>query len=231
MLVNAPRHMGYEISCAFVLSILLASSLGCDSGVNNLLPEVPTMVSPQDGSENESDAVEIQWNSSASADAYQLQVSTDAGFSNTLVDESVLSSISYTLDGLQFGKTYYWHVRAKNEAGFSDWSPTWSFNPQQEAVLPDIPGLTIPSDGAINQPTTIVFKWQDSPGASTYHIQVSLESNFLRRVADLEGVRGTSQRVVQLIPTYIYFWRVRANNPLGYSSWSPTWKLVVEDAG
>ena len=126
-------------------------------------------------------------------------------------------------------QTYFWRVRAQNDVGESEWSPVRRFSVSQEAIVPVHPGLVAPSNGALDMPTEVYFKWEEIPGASTYHLQVSLEANFIRRSADLSGIRGNVQQIKSLVPTYIYYWRVRAENPVGKSVWSPTWSIVIED--
>src|SRR5262249_1718942 len=43
---------------------------------------------------------------------------------------------------------------------------------------PAVPTLATPSNGAVNQPTTLALSWNGSTGATTYHLQVSASSAF-----------------------------------------------------
>ena len=186
-------------------------------------------MAPVDGSTNEQTVVELQWNTSESSVTFHLQVADTPDLSRRMVDEKGIAGNAYPLFDLNREKFYYWRVRAENETGLSDWTPVWRFEPTQDPVVPAVPSLVAPADHSLDMPTEVIFTWQPVPGAATYHLQVSLEENFIRRSADMEGIRGTSQLIKELVPTYIYYWRVRAINPLGKSSWSPTWELVIED--
>ncbi len=212
--------------------MLLACMLGffgCDGSVNDATPDTPQQIFPSNGSANQANATELQWNSAASAVFYQVQVSDKPGFNNFVVDDQRVLADSYQLAGLDVGATYFWRVRAGNDMGVGEWSETWQFATEREAVIPPIPALSLPADGELDQPTQINFIWDTVEGATSYHIQVSLEENFIRRSADVEGVRGNAALIRGLVPTYIYYWRVRSQNPLGFSKWSATRHLVIED--
>ncbi len=203
---------------------------GCDSGaVNEPVPDSPALFSPINGDAEQANATELQWNSSANANFYQLQISKSASFAELIVDDQQVRSNSYPLKGLELGKDYFWRVRAVNDVGMGEWSQGWSFRPTREAEIPSIPKLAFPGVAAVDLPTQIDFSWDKVTDATAYHIQVSLEPNFRRRSADIEGVRETTARVRELVPTYTYFWRVRSQNPLGFSEWSQARRLVVED--
>ncbi len=203
---------------------------GCDSGtVNEPVPGAPVLLVPFDKDSEQANATELLWDYLVDADFYQLQVSKTVAFNDLLVDEKELQTNSYPLKDLELDKNHYWRVRAVNDVGFGDWSQAWTFVPSEEAEIPTTPRLAYPGVGAVNLPTQIDFSWNVVDGATGYHIQVSLEPNFIRRSADLERVRETSATVRELVPTYTYFWRVRSQNPLGFSEWSEARRLVVED--
>jgi len=75
-------------------------------------------------------------------DGYQVQIATDIGFSNIILDLiSEKDSTSYIplssdfITDLQYGGIpYYWHVKAKNKGGaWSDWSDVDTFTTQLHA--------------------------------------------------------------------------------------------------
>ncbi len=220
------RFLSAKLSFFLVLSVGL---LGCDATVNEEVPDTPRLVFPENGSEAESSATELQWNSASSAEYYQVQVDVDAGFSSPLINDQRVDADSYPLQILEVGKSYFWRVRGVNENGASDWSEPRSFTTSKEGVIPPIPKLSFPDDGSLDHPTQVNFVWKSVEDATSYHIQVSLEENFIRRSADVTGIRGTSALVKGLVPTYIYYWRVRSFNSLGFGSWSPTRHIVIED--
>ncbi|MDI6778973.1 MAG: S8 family serine peptidase [Bacteroidota bacterium] len=107
------------------------------SGTSNLLlyslfppttiPVAPILSSPANGATGVSTSPTLTWNASSGATSYRLQVSTSSAFTTTLVDQSGITSTSYSLTGLSSGTIYYWRVNATNSTGTSNWSSVWSF--------------------------------------------------------------------------------------------------------
>ena len=211
------------------LVVALITLVGCDAQDPVTGPDVPSLFAPSNGTSDSGTALELQWNTSPRGELYHLQLSESPDFSSYVINNDKINGNLYILSQLPLGKKHYWRVKALNLEGQSEWSETWSFTPTRETIIPTIPRLAYPSDSTQNMPQSITFNWQPVDGATRYHLQVSLEENFIRRSADTEDVRGTNQRINGLVPTYIYYWRVRALNPAGYGQWSPTWRLVVED--
>lgn len=88
----------------------------------------PTTLShPEHGSNFSEGSVELEWIDADGADTYHLQVSEDAMFQSTIIDETGIESNYHALNGLESDKSYYWRVRAERDNEFSDWSVTWSF--------------------------------------------------------------------------------------------------------
>jgi len=86
-------------------------------------PSPPSLVSPSNGAVLTSTSVTFTWSSVSGANDYQIEV---IGPTNKL--ETVYST-SYTAT-LSEG-SYTWRVRAHNSAGWSLWTPTWSFRIQE----------------------------------------------------------------------------------------------------
>lgn len=212
----------------WVILVCMIGMTGCDGTVNDAGPDVPKLIYPNDGSE-EKNATELQWNTAAGASFYHVQVATSSSFTELSREDQRVTSNAFPMSSLEVGKEYFWRIRSGNDMGFGEWTKTRSFFTEKEGFIPPIPILASPGDGTLDHPTQINFEWAKVEGATTYHIQVSLEENFIRRSADVEGVRGTTTLIRGLVPTYIYYWRVRSQNPLGFSQWSPTRYLVIED--
>ncbi|MDO9256903.1 MAG: FISUMP domain-containing protein [Bacteroidales bacterium] len=91
------------------------------------------------------------------------------------------------------------------------------------AIFPAIPKLEMPSDGAINTGTSVLFKWHSSTHAISYTLQVSSDNLFNINVSNY-GVFGeltdTSFKVDALLYSTKYYWRVKATNSFGSSNWS-----------
>jgi endo-1,4-beta-xylanase len=66
------------------------------------------------------------WHSSDSAISYNVQVATNSGFTNILVDTTVSDTLLH-LSPLAANSRFYWHVSAANEYGSSEYSVPASF--------------------------------------------------------------------------------------------------------
>lgn len=94
-----------------------------------LTPAMVTLVSPPNGADRQEQSPTLRWNEVEGALSYQLQVSDNPSFSNTLVDKSgLLNTVTtYNVGGLKPKTSYVWRVRAVNAIGEGPWSETWSF--------------------------------------------------------------------------------------------------------
>jgi hypothetical protein len=69
-----------------------------------------------------------QWQPSADATWYRIQLASDTNFTMLVADLQVTSA-NYSVNiGLQGGTTDYWRVMANNNDAVSDWSARWSFS-------------------------------------------------------------------------------------------------------
>lgn len=224
------RHLSlFFASTALWLVVLGGVMLGCDSTEDAGTPPTPLLVTPENGGAEQPNAVELQWARCDGADGYHVQVSASPQFTETYLDAPRVSGTYQDVRDLRLHVPYYWRVRAFNTAGFSAWSPVATFTPTVAAERPAVPRPIFPADSARSMPINVTFAWEPSARATRYQIQVSQETVFIRNDADMPGVHATSQQIIDLVPTYTYFWRVRAENPVGVSAWSPIRTFVVLD--
>ncbi|MCK9210237.1 MAG: SUMF1/EgtB/PvdO family nonheme iron enzyme [Ignavibacteriaceae bacterium] len=88
------------------------------------------------------------------------------------------------------------------------------------ASTPTLPTLVSPINNSINillKPTLI---WNRSEGATSYNLQVSLQSNFTSYVQSYFDITTASQSLTILLPNTTYYWRVNATNGKNVSGWS-----------
>lgn len=184
-----------------------------------LPPSAPALVSPVDTATNQPTSLTLSWSASAGATGYELQLATDSLFSVLVVDDSTLAGTSRPVSGLAASTLHYWRVNAKNAAGTSPWSDVWEFT-TYIPVAPAPPALVLPVDAALDQPTTLPLIWLVTPGADSYHLQVSVDSLFGTFIVDDSALSDTSREVSGLVIATQYFWRVNATNIVGTGSWS-----------
>ena len=95
---------------------------------SQVIPAVPTLNQPANGSTISGLSVKLEWSPSPGATSYGLQVATDPAFTKLVVDKTEITSASYELtSGLDWKTDYYWHVNATNASGMSPWSENWKF--------------------------------------------------------------------------------------------------------
>jgi len=113
----------------------------------NVPPSVPTLSSPANGATGVSFTPTFVWSASTGTVpiTYTLQVSTSNTFSSYVVNQSGITTTSYTLTtSLSNNTKYYWRVKASNVCGEAT-SSTFSFT---TINLPSIT-LTYPNGGEI----------------------------------------------------------------------------------
>jgi len=94
-----------------------------DTSVCNPPPDPPVPQSPGNGSTfDEGESISLSW--SDTGDEYYGEVWGGPGGTLTFGWQS---GTSYNLGSQWAGYTYSWHVKARNDAGESGWSDTWTF--------------------------------------------------------------------------------------------------------
>lgn len=189
------------------------------------VPAPPSLSSPANGATNQPTTPTLSWGASLGAVSYRVQVSAVNTFATTVFDDSTITNTSVQIRTLVNNTAYFWRVGAKNAAGVSGYSTTWSFT--TVVAAPASPVLTGPMDGATNQPTTLTLSWLGSVGASSYRVQVSTSNTFTSTVFDDSTITSTSAQVKSLLNNTTYYWRVNAKNVSGISGYSPIWSFTT----
>jgi hypothetical protein len=192
-------------------------------------PAAPALEAPPDGATGVPTDVTFMWDDTTTGVTYRLQVGTDEGFSDTVLDVSGLAGTSYEATGLPGEATHYWRVNASGTGGTSVWSTVWSFT--TTVAPPAAPLLFSPPDGAVHPSTSALFRWNAAAGAETYHLQLATDDQFGAPVVDDSTLTGTTRVVGNLTDGTTYYWRVRAKNDGGTSPWSDVWSVSIVVTG
>lgn len=211
----------------FIVSSLAGCDAATDAGPDSGMLR-PVLIAPEDGADTP-DAIRFVWESDASSGWYRLQVAGDSLFSTVEHDINSGTSTRHIVRDLEIGRTYFWRVRRETASGVDPWSDTGSFRTTHVAVLPRRPELINPPDLTGGLPTEITLEWTPVDEAIAYDLQVFVDEDLLLFHADLVGLTNTSYPVRDLVYTYPYWWRVRAESVKGKSAWSPVWKFQVKD--
>ncbi|MBN1129759.1 MAG: hypothetical protein JXA71_12270, partial [Chitinispirillaceae bacterium] len=97
-------------------------------------------------------------------------------------------------------------------------------------VLPQVPTLRTPLDGAASQPVSLTLRWYGAAAATSYHLQLATDTGFSAPVFEDSTISQLYQTVIGLANNTAYFWRVKARNPGGQSGWSARWRFTTINA-
>lgn len=184
-------------------------------------PDVPMLVSPENGTTILTQFPNFSWYPTNLAVSYEFQLDVTDPPQNTM---ATVSNTNYTPDSLYPDTTYYWRVRAVGSSGkVSDWSSVWSVTIELPAPPPPI--LVAPDNGmtvSTNRPT---LSWQPVSDVDAYEIQLSWRD---LATASVKTVFSTSYMPSAPLLTTTYQWQVRSVGNNGKKSeWSPTFSFTV----
>ena len=91
-------------------------------------PGAVTLSTPTDGAQDQTVNPTLTWTAAAGGGTYNVQVATDAAFSNIVDSATDLVGTSYVVQtGLNTATTYYWRVQAVNPCGTESYTSEFSF--------------------------------------------------------------------------------------------------------
>ncbi|WP_229750690.1 hypothetical protein [Paenibacillus nasutitermitis] len=80
-------------------------------------PQPFSLGTPSNGATGRNNILSFQWQPSANAADYRLQVATDSGFMNIVIDRNKIIYPYALVQGLSYSTTYYWRVTSRNTSG------------------------------------------------------------------------------------------------------------------
>ncbi len=198
-------------------------------------PEMPQLLTPEDGAYVPDAHIEFSWEKSFGASKYHLQVKNEQG--ELFYEKGDLTSTEVSVGEFpKDGTRYNWRVSAYNDlGGWSPWSAPGSFTNGIYYPPPEPPNLLSPEKGESVALEAILFQWEESSSASEYHLQISYRDNFAPESIFFENnqVKSTGEHVAECTVNDFpndgthYYWRVRAHNDSGgWSDWSPAWPFT-----
>ncbi len=190
-------------------------------------PAVPTLLSPANNAVNQPLTSTLSW--TGNGEGYRVQVSTNSGFTNIIVDQSIMLNTSYQIPApiLTQSTTYYWRVSATSPGGTSSFSSPFAFT-TTSATLPAAPTLITPASGASNVSITPSFDWSDVSGAASYRFQLSTSNSFNTTIVDSLNVTQSQFNLpVSLLNSTTYYWRVAAKNTAGTGLYSSIFSFTT----
>ncbi|WP_106144242.1 reprolysin-like metallopeptidase [Flagellimonas meridianipacifica] len=118
-----------------------------------------TLISPSDTATDVSLQTEFNWQIEPNSGSYDIEIATDAGFTNIVeADNTVLNN--YKTNSLLPDTNYFWRIRPQNDCGQGSFSSPFSFNTInvncQNKETSDTP-ISISSAGVSTQTATVQF--------------------------------------------------------------------------
>lgn len=155
---------------------------------------------------------------------FELAIDT-LGFTRIILD-STLTDTSKSVTGLNYTDEYFWRVKAKNEAGWGEFSGWWNFATGVEIVNP--PSLVSPLNGASGITLIPLMDWEDVSGAMQYKLQIAVDSLFTNLIfydSTLQSQYNISQGTLSACTKY--YWRVSVEKSAGWSLYSTAWNFTT----
>ncbi|MBK7256588.1 MAG: fibronectin type III domain-containing protein [Ignavibacteriae bacterium] len=184
-------------------------------------PAVPSLTAPTDGQNDVGLPVLLSWGQTSGSTQFRVRISSTPDFSTVVYDSLALDNW-VTVSSIPYGAKFYWQVTAIN-AGGAQSSAVWSFTTRIN--IPAVPVLVMPTNGTINTPITLALEWSGATGASRYHLQVARDSVFSILILS-DSLLTAPLCTLSTLDNYSrFFWRVRAINAGGSSTFSQGWSF------
>jgi len=177
------------------------------------------------GSSVATTSFDANWNSSASATGYKLEVSANSGFTSYLAGygpKDVGNVTTYSISGLTANTNYYYRISAYNATG------TGLASTIKQVLTAPVAPTTSAATSITN--TTLVANWSSVAGATGYRIDVATDAGFtsiLLAYTNKDVGNVTSASVAGLNGSITYYYRVRAYNTGGTSGNSGTTNVTT----
>ncbi|HET9047486.1 MAG TPA: S8 family serine peptidase [Chiayiivirga sp.] len=118
------------------------------------IPVGPVPSAPADTAVDVARTPSFAWSSDVAADAYSIEVATDAGFTSIVASGTPASNTWAPSSPLAPMTTYYWHVKGTSVCGDGNYSPTFSFT--TGVTFPE-PYCTVTFPSAVEPITRVKF--------------------------------------------------------------------------
>ena len=181
--------------------LLTVGTQSAQAAPSSQKPAAPILVSPENGATLDSTKPTLSWKDGGGAKNYTLEVAEaparvkrDGSFSAPIVRQMGLTSTSYALTStLTDGKTYAWHVLAKNGSGSSPWPETRTFKVQTSPTPSGEFSYSRQGDSARTVVTEPAGKWVATFTDKAYTVSLAGSERTFAETAERDGVTYTAQ--------------------------------------
>jgi len=184
-----------------------------------LSPTAPVLISPSNGVTGQPRTPRLEWNPSADAASYGVQVSTVSNFATTVVDVSGITGTYYDVPGatLDWNTRYYWRV---NAVGSDDLVSAWSAYRYFTTALGPPPAAPSDLEAVAVSSSQINLAWTDNSDNETgFKIERRAAAGGTYAQIATVGPGVTSYSNTRLAANTEYYYQVRAYNAVGNSDY------------
>ena len=157
----------------------------------------------------------LTWNAVEGATSYRIYRSTSKGSGYSLL--GTVTTTSYTNTGAKAGTTYYYRVKACNDAGLSPYSNIVSGQVKTVTPKPSAPVVKIGNSATSGKP---ILTWNAVSGATSYKVYRATSQKGTYSL--LGTVTATSYTNTGAKAGTTYYYKVKAVNSAGESAYSNT---------
>jgi hypothetical protein len=206
--------------------------------IDTQAPSIPVLIAPAESSIVRDNTPTFRWSEVTSPTdvidevkgapvTYVFQCAMDEGFANIIINETNLSTNSFTPTTPLADTIYYWRVEAVDGVGQSSgFSLPFLFI--LDANPPEPPQLILPQNTSLTNDTLPTFVWSKPMTAVKYLFQCGKDVFFSSLVIDTM-VEDTSFTPTQGLTDTTYYWRVRAYDKYdNYSDFSVIFKFRLD---
>ena len=155
----------------------------------------------------------LTWKAVSGATSYKVYRSTTKGSGYSLLGTT--TATSYTNTGAKAGTTYYYRVKACNDAGLSPYSNVVSGKVKSVTPKPSAPVVKIGNSASSGKP---MLTWNAVSGATSYKVYRATAKNGAYSL--LGTVTATSYTNTGAKAGVTYYYKVKAVNSAGESAYS-----------
>ena len=185
------------------------------SGQNKAVTSKPAAPVVKIGNSATSGKPMLTWNAVYGATSYRIYRSTAKGSGYSLL--GTVTATSYTNTGAKAGTTYYYRVKACNDAGLSPYSNIVSGQAKTVTPKPSAPVVKIGNSASSGKP---MLTWNAVSGATSYKVYRATSQNGTYSL--LGTVTATSYTNTGAKAGTTYWYKVKAVNSAGESAYSNT---------
>lgn len=155
----------------------------------------------------------LTWSAINNITNYKLEISDDFDFTN-LVQNKVISSNTFEVNGLTYGTKYYWRVKALSDGIETDWSDTCNFT----TILEPISEL-LPQCESVDQELDVSLSWSSPKSVLFYDLEYADSEDFIESVK-VDSIVKNDYLLEGLKQKTKYYWKVKGFSENANTKWS-----------